>query len=86
MVIDKSYAQVSRLFNKQWLSRHPRANKTFYGNESELKLQYEKLCDDARLTQKPTSVKNPQENAILKCLHAVINDMLHTSELAWLRR
>ncbi len=31
--------------------------------------------------QKPTSVKSPQENAILERLHAVIGDMLHTSQI-----
>jgi hypothetical protein len=29
----------------------------------------------------PTSVKIPQENAILECIHAVLGSMLHTSEL-----
>ncbi len=30
---------------------------------------------------KPTSVKNPQANAILERIHAVFKNMLHTSEL-----
>ncbi len=31
--------------------------------------------------RKPASVKNPQANAILERIHAVIGNMLHTSEL-----
>ncbi len=30
---------------------------------------------------KPTSIKNPQANAILKCIHAVFTNMLHTAKL-----
>ncbi len=30
---------------------------------------------------KPTSVKNPQVNAILECIHAVAINMLHTAEI-----
>ena len=34
-----------------------------------------------RFRAKPTSVRNPQANAILERLHAVIGDMLRTSNL-----
>ncbi len=33
------------------------------------------------MKRKPTSVKNPQSNAILECIHAVLGNMLRTSEL-----
>jgi hypothetical protein len=33
------------------------------------------------MKRKPTSVKNPQANAILERIHAVLGNMLHTSEL-----
>ncbi len=33
------------------------------------------------IKRKPTSVKNPQANAILERIHAVLGNMLHTSEL-----
>ena len=36
MVIDKSPAQVSKLFNKQWLNQYPRAKKCIYDNRSDL--------------------------------------------------
>ncbi len=33
------------------------------------------------IKRKPTSVKNPQANAILEHIHAVLRNMVHTSEL-----
>ncbi len=33
------------------------------------------------IKRKPTSVKNPQANAILEHIHAVLGDMLRTSKL-----
>ncbi len=33
------------------------------------------------IKHKPTSVKNPQANAILERIHAVLGNMLRTSEL-----
>ena len=45
IIIDKSSAAVSKLFNKQWLSRHPRAKYITYDNRSEFKPHLESLCD-----------------------------------------
>ncbi len=67
--------------NKQWLGQYPRANNITYDNGSEFKVHFAELCEDLRLAQKPTSVKNLQVNNMLECLHAVIGDMLCTSEL-----
>ena len=43
VIIDKSSAVVSRLFNKSWLSRYPRAQHVIYDNGSEFKLHFEGL-------------------------------------------
>ena len=45
IVIDKSPAEVARLFNRQWLSRYPRAKYITYDNGSEFKLHFESLCN-----------------------------------------
>ena len=75
IIIDKSSAQISRLFNKQWLSRYPRSKHIIYDNGSEFKLHFRELCIDYRIKPKPTTVKNPQANAILECIHAAFGDM-----------
>ena len=81
MIIDKSSAQVSHLFNKQWLSRYPRANYVIYDNGSEFKLHFESLCESYSIKRKPTTVRNPQANAILERIHAVLGDMMRTSNI-----
>jgi hypothetical protein len=51
------------------------------GSECEFKLDFEYLCKSYGIKHKPTTIKNPQVNAILECLHQVLTQMLHTAEL-----
>ena len=81
VIIDKSSTVVSRLFNKSWLSRYPRAQYVIYDNGSEFKLHFAALCDSFGLKRSPTTIKNPQANAILERQHGVIADMMRTSGL-----
>ena len=80
-MIDKSSAEVARLFNQQWLSRYPRAKYITYDNGSEFKLHFEDLCKSFNIKQRPTTVKNPQANAIIERVHGVIGDMMRTRDL-----
>jgi hypothetical protein len=50
-------------------------------NGSEVKLNFENLCITYGIKRKPATVKNPQANAILECLHQVLAQMLHTADL-----
>ena len=52
-----------------------------YNNGSEFKLNFEYLCVTYGIKRKPTTIKNPQANAILERLHQVLGQMLRTSEL-----
>jgi hypothetical protein len=78
---DKSSAQISNLVYKTWFSRYPRWRYLIYNNGSEFKLHFHSLCDVYGIKHKLTSVKNPQVNAILERIHAVIANMLCTSKL-----
>ena len=80
-LIDKSSAEVARLFNQQWLSRYPRAKYINYDNSSEFKLYFEALCKSFGMKSKPTTIKNPQANAIIEHAHGVIGNMMRTSDL-----
>ena len=51
-----------------------------YDNGSEFKLHFEALCDTYG-KRKPTSVKNPQANAIIEQVHQVIMAMLCTAKI-----
>jgi hypothetical protein len=78
---DKSLAQISNLVYKTWFSRYPRCRYIIYNNGSEFKLHFQSLCNTYGIKRKPTSVKNPQANAILERIHGVLRNMLRTSEL-----
>ncbi len=50
-------------------------------NDSEFKLNFEYLCDSFGIKRKPTTIKNPQANAILERVHQVLGKMLRTAEI-----
>jgi hypothetical protein len=50
-------------------------------NGSEFKLNFEYLCDSYGIKHKPTTIKNPQVNAILERVHQVLGQMLRTAEI-----
>jgi hypothetical protein len=78
---DKSSAQISNLVYNTWFSRYPRCGYIIYGNRSKFKLHFRSLCKTYGIKHKQTSVKNPQANVILECIHVVLGNMLPTSEL-----
>ncbi len=77
---DKS-AQISNLVYKTWFSRYPHCQFIMYDNGSEFKLHFQSLCNTYGIKRKPTSVRNPQANAILEHIYAVLGNMLRTSKL-----
>ncbi len=78
---DKSSTQISNLVYKTWFNRYPCCQYIIFGNGSDNKLHFRSLCDTYGIKHKPTSVKNPQANAILERIHAVLGNMLRTSKL-----
>jgi hypothetical protein len=78
---DKSSATVGNIINRTWFSRYPRSQYIIYDNGSEFKLHFETLCDSYGLKRKPTSVRNPQANAILERVHQTIMAMLRTADI-----
>ena len=78
---DKSSFMISNLVNKCWFDRYPRYKNIIYDNGSEFKLNFEALCDLYRVKHKPTSIKNPQANAVLERIHQVLMAMVCTSEI-----
>ena len=80
-VFDKSSDSIAKLVNKTWLCRYPRCRTLIYDNGSEFKLHFECLCDSYGIKRKPTTVKNPQANAVLERVHQVLGQMLRIAEL-----
>jgi hypothetical protein len=80
-IFDKTSAQISKLVYKCWFSRYPCCHYIIYNKGSEFKLHFCALCKTYGVKCKPTSIKNPQANAILECIHAVFTNMLRTAKL-----
>ncbi len=74
-IFDKSSDWISRLVNKIWLCRYPWCCYLIYDNGSEFKLHFETLCDSYGIKRKPTTIKNPQANAICECVHQVLGNV-----------
>jgi hypothetical protein len=77
----KSSAQISNLVYKTQFSRYPLCQYMIHNNGCKFKLHFQSLCGTYGIKHKPISVKNPQANAILECIHVVLGNMLHTSKL-----
>ncbi len=52
-----------------------------YDNGLEFNLHFETLCNSYGIKRKPTTIKNPQANAICEHIHQVLGTMVHTSEI-----
>jgi hypothetical protein len=68
-IFDKTSERIAWLVSKTWLSRYPRCRYIIYNNGGEFKLNFKYLCETYVIKHKPTTIKNPQANAILECLH-----------------
>ncbi len=80
-IFDKNSDCIAQSVNKTWLSRYPQCCYLIYNNGSEFKLNFKYLCEYYGVKRKPTTVKNPQANAILEPIHQVLAQMLRTVEL-----
>ncbi len=47
----------------------------------EFKLHFESLCKSYGIKRKPTTIRNPQANAICERVHQVLGTMMCTSEI-----
>ena len=73
--VDKSSSMISNLVNKCWFSRYPRCQNIIFDNGSEFKLHFLSLYESYGVKPKPTSIENPQTNAILERIHQVVMTM-----------
>jgi hypothetical protein len=75
-IFDKTLDPIAKLVNKPWFCRrYPRCCYLIYNNESEFKLHFKYLCKSYGIKHNPTTVKNPQANAVLERVHQVLGQM-----------
>ncbi len=80
-IYDKTSAQISNLVYKCWFCRYPCCCYKIYNNRSEFKLHFHALCKTYGVKFMPSSIKNPQANAILEHICTVFTNMLRTAKL-----
>jgi hypothetical protein len=71
----------SQLVNKFWLCRYPRCQYLICDSGSEFKLHFETICNSYGIKHKPTTIENPQANAICERIHQILGTMMCTSEI-----
>jgi transposase InsO family protein len=81
---NKTSANVSQQFANTWLSRYPWPIEVIHDNGGEfIGHEFQELLRTLGIRSKPTTVKNPQANAIVERLHKTMADilrvMLHVS-------
>ena len=56
--VNKTYSQISRLFDQTWLARYPRPNKVVFDNGSEFKKDFIPLLKDWSIKPKYTTIRH----------------------------
>ena len=80
VIMEKSSATVGNKFDTTWLCRYPRPLYCIHDQGTEFTGPgFQNILCENGIQCKPTSVRNPQANAILKRLHQVIGNQFRTS-------
>jgi transposase InsO family protein len=78
----KTSEDVSLLFDHKWLCRYPRPRMVVFDNGTEFTSIFHELLDSYGIQSKATTIKNPQSNVIIECVHLTIGDSLHAMDLS----
>jgi transposase InsO family protein len=68
-------------FHNNWLCRYPRPVQVTFDNGSEFKSFFKEMCDSLGIKCSPTTLYNPQGNALIERIHQVMGNMLRAFEL-----
>ena len=72
----KDSAHMSQTLQNVWLSRYPRPEGIIFDNGTKFKKDFQYIFDDYGVAPRPTTIKNPQVNAILERVHQVLSNIL----------
>jgi transposase InsO family protein len=74
---NKTSANITQQFANTWLSRYPWPVQVIHDNGGEfIGHEFQDMLRQFGITAKPTTVKNPQSNAIVERLHKTMADIL----------
>jgi RNase H-like domain found in reverse transcriptase/Integrase zinc binding domain/Reverse transcriptase (RNA-dependent DNA polymerase) len=76
---NRSSEHVAILFENQWLSRYPRPERCIHDNGGEfIGWSFQQMLQNNQIKDVPTTVKNPQANAICERMHQTVGNVLRT--------
>ncbi|KAG7359911.1 integrase core domain containing protein [Nitzschia inconspicua] len=77
-VENSSSAQAALVFENQWLARYPRPLTCIFDQGTEFEGAFLRCLHRNGIQAVPTTVKNPQANAICERMHSTLGDILRT--------
>ena len=77
---NKTSHHVAQQFENVWLSRYPRPTKCVFDNGSEfVGSPFLTMLEKHGITERPTTVKNPQANSLCERMHQTVANVLRTT-------
>jgi hypothetical protein len=73
-----SAPHVAMKFQNTWLARYPRPAKCIHDNGGEFGPEFQQMLHIRGIQSIPTTIKNPQSNAICERMHSTIENMIRT--------
>mgnify|MGYP000532751135 CR=1 FL=1 len=81
-ILNKSAAHVGTIFENLWLARYPRPLRCVHDNGGEfIGADFQRVLEINGVKDVPTTIKNPQSNAICERMHQTAANVLRTREL-----
>jgi hypothetical protein len=76
---NKTSQHVAMLFENSWLARYPRPLRVIHDPGTEfIGIAFQSMLHTNGILPVPTTVKNPQANAVCERMHSTVGDMLRT--------
>ena len=78
----KKADEVANMVEQTWLTRYPLPEEITFDGGPEFKAEFKKLIEEEyNLKARPSSVRNPQSNAIIERVHGTIGNMMRTIDM-----
>ena len=80
---NKTAADIADITEKTWFTRYPLPKQIVFDSGTEFMAEFSKMChNEYGLKRKPITTKKPQSNAIIKCIHQTIGNIIRTFDLS----
>ena len=81
-IADKELQAIALATDTEWFCRYPRPKKCIHDNGMEfIGEEFQEMLESYGITSKPTTIKNPQANAMHERAHLLIAEMLRTQRI-----